>query len=106
MNLLKAIELGADKIYVFGNYHPKSSIINGKLVFKSWLLIKNKIFKKNQMRYLNIMENIKIPDNVEIFHFKPDKRLLITPWRNNRKDLIKTYMRGYNETLEKIAQLQ
>ncbi|MFA5936852.1 MAG: patatin-like phospholipase family protein [Candidatus Paceibacterota bacterium] len=83
----KAIDEGAQKIIVFDNYYKWSSFVSGNLMFKLWLLFQNKTFRKKQLQYLEILNNFQIPKNKDILVIRPQKRLRILPWSNNKKDL-------------------
>lgn len=93
----KALEEGATKIIVFDNYHEWSSFVSGDLMFKMWLLFRNKTFRQRQLQYLKQMNNFQIPKDKQIFIIKPSKRLRIVSWSNNKKDLTKVFTQAIND---------
>lgn len=95
INILKALELGANKLIVIDNAIPEFS----DLIFYFWLFFRNKNFKDMYYAYLEKKKKLKIPKNVKVIFLKPRNKLKITRLNNNQKLLKETIAQGYKETL-------
>jgi len=97
LHIGKAIEMGARKILVIENgcYNP---VIN--LGYGFWARLRSNRFKNNHSNLLEKAKKIEIPEGVEVFRIKPMTKLRISTLNNNRKLLIETIEKGYNECKE------
>jgi predicted patatin/cPLA2 family phospholipase len=95
-NIEKAVALGAKKIVVLDNYHPKTSWTNGLFWYRLLLLVRPARFRKLHLRFLK--QDVRIPNNVEVVYFKPQKSLRVAVWNNAKQKMHRVFNQGFYET--------
>jgi len=97
LNVLKAIELGAEKIIVINN---DISLFINNLAINLWVLCRNKEFRKNYHRNREFRRTFSIPKNTKIISLHPTRNLKVSTLNNSQKALKETIKQGYDETVE------
>lgn len=91
-----AIEKGATKVFIFGNYEPKGSE-RARRLYRIYLFFKKKDFREKHKNSLNNERTYKITSDVNVAHIYPSTDFNPKPWDNSRNTIESLFRAGEKE---------